>query len=207
MCWSSHCCVVTPKQISRKVIRVSFGLSILFVGIAHYRTINDFAAFVGEGLGPLTVLGKGFGYVLPALMIAGGALFVIGKYPKLATWLTGIALGVLPAGILLKSAISSTVTLGDTMPGAVNAFTWIIIFMLVCKGKWSCSDNDCCSSKGGCGCGTDCKGGCGCGSGGCSGCGDSSCSDHKGMKKDDCCGGKCEGCGDHGHKHEGEHTC
>lgn len=156
-CWSS------PKEISRLLTRVFFGLSLFFVGVVHYKTVADFAAFVGDGLGTLSMIGTAWGYVLPGLMIVGGALFVIGKFPKVAVWTAGIALGSIPAGILFKSVITE-MPLGDTMPGAVNAFTWLIVYMFAVKAFCKCETKKCCDGKekGNCVCGPDgsCKGDC-----------------------------------------------
>ncbi len=169
------CCrglLSSPKEVSRTLLRVFFGLSLFCVGVVHYKTIGEFSAFVGDGLGPLTMVGVAWGYVLPALMIIGGALFVIGMFPVWAVWAAGLALGSIPAGILLKSVVTD-MSLGDTMPGAINAFTWLIVYMFAakafcgCNKKATCCSGPCCDSKGACmnkdckctdcKCGGDCK--------------------------------------------------
>lgn len=151
------------------LLRVFFGLSLIFVGIAHYKTIGEFATFVGDGLGPLTPAGVAWGYILPGLMILGGAMFVIGKWPIVGVWAAGLALGSIPAGVLLKSVITD-MTLGDTMPGAINAFTWLIVYMFAVKAFCDCHKKKCCDGKNmaaccgrtkDCGCaGEECTGDC-----------------------------------------------
>lgn len=153
-------CLSSPKKVARTLLRVFFGFSLLCVGIVHYKTIGEFSAFVGDGLGPLTMLGVAWGYILPALMIVGGALFVIGMFPVWATLAAGLALGSIPAGILLKSVLTD-MSLGDTMPGAINAFTWLIVYMFAIKAFCGCGNKGACMNKGcackDCKCGADCK--------------------------------------------------
>jgi hypothetical protein len=121
---------------------VSFGLSLLFVGIAHYLTISAFRGMVSDGLGAIALLGSLWAYILPALMIVGGALLVANKRRDLEAWATSVALGSIPAGMLLKSVIGG-ISLADTMPAAINAFVWILVYGLVvrmsCCGSGSCN--------------------------------------------------------------------
>ncbi len=131
-------------DIAGLCLRVTFGLSLLFVGIAHYMTIDGFRGMVSDGLGALSVLGSLWAYILPGLMIVGGALFAVGMYKQIATWCAGLALASIPAGMLLKPLLSA-VALPDVMPAAINAFIWLIVFILVVK----CS---CCEGEGGGGC-------------------------------------------------------
>lgn len=173
--------------MTKKLARISFGLSLLFVGIVHARGLSGFAAFVAQDLGPIAPVGTLWGYVVPFLMIVGGILFVIGMAGELAAWCAALALGSIPAGMLLKSAIDPVaVPLEQTMPLAINAFVWIIVLMMVSKGFWKCCSRECMAKCGGmCGSGS-CGTGCGCG------CGD----------KGGCSKGGCD-CGpSHGHDHD-----
>lgn len=130
----------TPTEArcaSTIVVRTSFGLALLFVGLIHYMTILSFVHTVSDGLGPLTVFGKAWAYVLPALFVAGGTLFALGMYLEWAAWIAGIGLGSIPVGVLLKP-IMSGVPLAQAMPSAVNAFVWLTVYLLVVR---------CCNSK------------------------------------------------------------
>lgn len=129
----------------KMVLTVSFGLSLLLVGVAHYMTIADFAVMVSGGLGALTMLGTLWAYILPALMIVGGALYVVGMYKHIAAWASGIALGSIPVGMLLKSVLGG-VALGEVMPFAINAFVWLIVYVFVVKMTSCCGGS--CSSQG-----------------------------------------------------------
>ena len=125
-------------------VRVSFGLSLLFVGLTHYMDMGSFTIMVSDGLGPLGLLGTIWSYIYPALLIVGGVLTAFGKYPFVAIPVVGLALASIPAGMLLKPVLSG-VGLDETMPPAINAFIWILVFIHVLRA-W----------KGGadCGCGT-----------------------------------------------------
>ena len=125
------------KSVAGFLLRVSFGLSLLFVGIAHYMTLEGFAAMTSDGLGPLTAVGGLWAYILPALMIVGGALLAIGMYHHIAAWCAGLALASIPAGMLIKPLLSG-VALPDVMPAAINAYIWLIVFVLVIKMCCGC---------------------------------------------------------------------
>lgn len=152
MCCSSS----SPKCTAKKIVRAGFGLALAFVGFAHYQD-PTFAESVGRGLASLESLGMVWGYVLPGLMILGGLLLAFGIYGQIAAGVTAVALVSIPAGLMLKSAIGG-ISLGDTMPPAMNALVWIAVFLLVLKKKPA----GMCGS--GCGCGMDA---CACGKDNC----------------------------------------
>jgi hypothetical protein len=122
----------SSAAVSVLLVRTFFGLSLLFIGLAHYMTIRDFVTMVSEGLGPLEGLGTMWAYILPGLLVCGGVLYALGMYAATATWLTGIALGSIPAGLLLKP-IMTGVPLTQAMPPAVNALVWVVVYLLVSK--------------------------------------------------------------------------
>ena len=144
----SCCNPKDPKTAAALALRVSFGLSLLLVGVAHYMTLDMFSGMVADGLGPLTFLGQIWAYVLPALQIVGGALFAVGMYYEIASWTAGIALGSIPVGMLLKPVLSG-VALPDMMPAAINAFIWLLVFGWVVKCCTCCSGGSCGSGGGG----------------------------------------------------------
>lgn len=129
----------TPKGILGLVLRVSFGLSLFLVGIAHFMTLEGFSGFVVSGLGPLTPLGQIWVYVLPLLMIVGGGLTAVGMYREIATWAVGVALGSIPVGMIAKAVLSG-MDLGQLMPPAINAFIWLLLFVFVVKCNSCCGD-------------------------------------------------------------------
>ncbi len=153
---SSQCCC--PKSVAFGLLRVSFGLSLLFIGIAHIRDAVRYADMVSAGLQwPwLTSLGSMWGYVLPVLLIVGGFCIALGIFATIGTWAAGLALASIPAGLMLKAALG-TAGLDIAMPGTINAFLWILLYVFAVK-----------SMKRGC-CGL------GCGAGMCSMCGKDPC--------------------------------
>lgn len=141
------CC---PAGIIALVSRVSIGLSLLFVGLVHYMTFTSFLGMVTEDLGywPIAALGTVWAYVLPALMIVGGALLVLGMFEDIAVWAASLAIGSIPAGMLFKSVLSG-VPLSTTMTPAINALFWLVALILVVKLQSCCCEGDgsCCAKK------------------------------------------------------------
>jgi hypothetical protein len=135
----------SPKRIARLFVRIGFGLALAFTGFAHYKN-PDYPESVSRGLGFLEPLGEVWGYILPGLMIVGGLLLAFGIYMNVAAYLTSIALASIPAGLMLKSAISE-ISMDDTMPPAMNALVWILVLMVALKG----ANQGCC-----CCCGPNC---------------------------------------------------
>ncbi len=141
--------------LSRQIVRVGFGFALLFTGVAHYRTAADFAVSVGNGLGYDWLIGIGtvWGYILPLLMIVGGLSLILNLFTKIGIFSAGLALASIPAGLMLKSAVSG-ISLGDTMPPAMNAYVWIIVFLFAAKATGSHADS--CFCDVGCCCGDSC---------------------------------------------------
>lgn len=137
MCYSS----CGNKAVAQQLLRTGFGLSLVFTGIAHYRDITAFAESVSKDLGPewLMSIGWVWGYILPALFIIGGLAFTFNLFTRLGVWAAGIGLASIPAGVMLKSAITG-VSLGDTMPLALNAFLWLLVFIIAAKSTDCCDD-------------------------------------------------------------------
>ena len=104
----------------------------LFIGLTHYMTIIDFVPMVSSGLGPLEQVGVAWAYVLPGLLVAGGLLYALGMYLLAGTWMLGIGLASIPAGLLLKPVMTG-MTLTEAMPPAVNSLVWIAVFLLVTR--------------------------------------------------------------------------
>ena len=127
------------------LLRWSFSLSLIFMGIIHYKQIDGFKAMVSDGLGALSQLGMIWAYILPGLFIVGGALLLIGKYVDIGTWVAGVALASIPVGMLLKSVVTGA-DLSMTMAATINAFIWLIVFRFAVK-------NAACVSCGTCSCG------------------------------------------------------
>ncbi len=150
MCCSPYS---SPKKVVKLFGRIGVGLGLAFVGFAHYQD-PTFAEATGRGLGMLESLGMVWGYILPGLMILGGLLLAFGIFLEVSAYALGIALASIVAGTLLKSAIGG-ISLGDTMPMAVNAIIWLIALQFVMKKPChaSCGPNGNCGPN--CNCGPD----------------------------------------------------
>ncbi|MDD5026246.1 MAG: hypothetical protein PHH13_02595 [Candidatus Peribacteraceae bacterium] len=122
----------SPMGIATVVVRVSFGVALLCVGLTHYMAFGGFVTMAREGMGFLEPVAMLWAYILPALMILGGALFTIGMYAEIAAWAAGLALASIPVGMLLRPVLSG-VSMADVMPAAINAFIWLIVFVLVVR--------------------------------------------------------------------------
>ncbi len=128
--------------VAKVVTRIGFGISLAFVGIAHYLDAASFAEAVGRGLGPLESLGMAWGYILPALLIGGGVLLALGLYTTVGTFLAGVGLLSIPAGLMLKSVLSG-ISLNETMPPAMNALIWILVFHAAVRGCHGGHQHEC----------------------------------------------------------------
>lgn len=119
--------------VAKTVVRVGFGVALALVGIAHYLDAATFAEAVGRGLGSLEAVGMIWGYLLPGFMIVGGVLIALGFFPAVGTFVAGVALLSIPAGLMLKSVLSG-LSLNDTMPPAMNAIVWILFYVAAIRG-------------------------------------------------------------------------
>ncbi len=131
-------CPPCPNWAAKTILRVSFGLSLFLVGLAHYVQFQAFSLMVTDSLGPIAMLGSIWAYVLPALLVVGGGLFVTGRFNVLASWLCGVALASIPVGVLLKPVISG-IGLEEAMPAATTTLIWLLVYAMVAKNCGSCS--------------------------------------------------------------------
>ncbi|TSC79600.1 MAG: hypothetical protein G01um101425_531 [Candidatus Peregrinibacteria bacterium Gr01-1014_25] len=120
-----------PSQIATTIVRISFGVSLMFVALAHFSDLQSFSLVVSDGLEFLGPLPRLWAYIQPSLMLFGGALLAINRFPILATWCAGVALAVIPVGMLSKTIFG--LDLADMMASAINAWIWLLIFLAIVK--------------------------------------------------------------------------
>lgn len=137
-------CPPCPKWAASTILRIAFGLSLAFVGLAHLLQYQAFSLMVSDGLGPVGMLGTVWSYVLPVLMVVGGGLMVSGRFSVIASWCCGVALGSIPVGMLLKPLMSG-IGLEEAMPAATQAFIWLLVYVMVIK--MSCCSGGTCEKK------------------------------------------------------------
>lgn len=115
------------QVVSNLFLRLSVGLPMILIGISEYRDFAPFSANVTDGLGSLQMFGTVWAFLLPGLLILGGGMLIVGRYSFVAAWVGGIALGSIPAGLLLK-----TVMTGLPLPAMLREVSpvmiWIIAF-------------------------------------------------------------------------------
>lgn len=134
----------SPFSIAARLLRISFGISIVFIGFAFYINFNPFLGMVREDLGFLTFFGTVWSFILPGLFIVGGLLLASNMYLEIAAWVTGIALASLPAGLLLKCVVSD-IPVSSMMSTADEALLWLFVFVFVIKS--STASDGCCGKE------------------------------------------------------------
>ncbi len=119
----------SASAVSNLILRVSVGVTMLLIGISEYRDFAPFLASVTDGLGWMSSVVTVFAYMLPALLIFGGGLLAIGRYSFVAAWTGGIALGLVPVGLVLKTVMTGS-PLPDMLTAAYPPVVWLIAFYL-----------------------------------------------------------------------------
>ncbi len=119
----------STSSVSNLLLRVSIGVSMIFIGIAQYRDFAPFVANVTDGLGFLSAAGTVWSYFLPALLIFGGGMLTVGRYSFVTAWAGGIAIGSIPIGLLLKTVMSGS-PLPDILTAIYPMLIWFIAFYL-----------------------------------------------------------------------------
>ncbi|MBT3293125.1 hypothetical protein HN512_04035 [Candidatus Peregrinibacteria bacterium] len=142
------CCKLTAKAAYGLCLRVTFGVSLLLVGLIFYSSFTGFKAMAMGDMGFLEPLGFVCAYIIPALMIVGGALIAIGLFMEVGALLAGIALGSMSIGLLVKPLLSTTELLAAVRPVIMEIFLWMIVGYFAvrvssCFSKEKCADGKC----------------------------------------------------------------
>lgn len=109
------------------ILRLSVGASLMLGGIAAYRDFVPFLGSVMDSLAGLSTFGLVWAYVLPLLLIVAGVLLIDGRFLWLCAWIGGVALGSIPVGLLLKTAVGGA-PLPITMGAAFPFLLWLLVF-------------------------------------------------------------------------------
>lgn len=152
-CLSSSSCKVAPW-----LPRIGFGVALIGFGVMHYRSLSMFVESAAQpfSIPAVAILASALAYVVPALMIVGGALFAVrqlcavSKICILAS-LSGI---VGWAGLAIALMDPSSETSGQTvmnLSAAIQNASILLILYFAIK-KSSCSQSctpatSCCSSS------------------------------------------------------------
>lgn len=145
-CCSSGCIggKYCPCGYASWLPRIAFGLILVGYGVNHYKNIAGFVQMSQGALAPVPALGSLAGmlaYIVPALMIIGGALFAIkqlGCVSKtcILAALSGI-IGWASLGVLIGDANAGSAF----MPMIQNAALLIVLYWVV--KKMSCCRSSC----------------------------------------------------------------
>lgn len=119
----------SASAASNLILRVSVGVTMVLIGISEYRDFAPFVFSVTDGLGWMSGVGTVFAYIMPALLIFGGGMLAVGRYAFVAAWAGGIALGIIPVALVLKTVMTGS-PLPNMLTAAYPPVVWIIAFYL-----------------------------------------------------------------------------
>ena len=119
----------STAAVSNLILRVSVGVTMALIGISEYRDFAPFVLSVTDGLGWMSFPGTVLAYILPALLIFGGGMLAIGRYSFITAWAGGIALGIIPVGLVLRTVMTGS-PLPDMLTAAYPPVVWFIALFL-----------------------------------------------------------------------------
>lgn len=146
MSCSSGCSnAACPCKFAPWLPRVAFGLILVAYGVNHYRHIGDFVGMAKSAYPTVSMIASVAGllaYIVPALMIVGGALFAVKQLCCVAKTcilasLAGI-IGWASVAVLVGDGSMS----GAMMPMIQNAAILLLLFFSV-KKLGCCSSGAC----------------------------------------------------------------
>ena len=137
-CCSSGCVggSYCPCRYAHWFPRVAFGLILVGYGVNHYRNIETFVAMSSGALAPLPQLGMVAGilaYIIPALMIVGGALFAVKQGACISKTCILVSLSGIIGWASLGVLIGDGAAGGLFMPMIQNAALLIVLYWVIKK--------------------------------------------------------------------------
>lgn len=137
-----------PCSLAPWFPRVAFGLIMVAFGVNHYKDVSGFSDMSSGALSavpPLAMAAGILAYIVPALMIIGGALFAVkqlGCVSKLCILasLSGI-IGWASLAVLIGDGAAG----GSFMPAIQNASVLLILYWVI--KKMSCCGSSCPTTK------------------------------------------------------------
>jgi uncharacterized membrane protein YphA (DoxX/SURF4 family) len=144
---STSCAAACPCKYAPWLPRIAFGLILLSYGVNHYRNFEGFSG-MAKGVFQIPEISSIAGllaYIVPALMIIGGALFAI----KQLCCISKICILASLSGIIAWASVAVMLgdgnTGGDAMPMIQNAVILILFYVLI--QKMSCCGGACSTRK------------------------------------------------------------
>lgn len=124
--------------------RVAFGLILVAFGVNHYKDVSGFSAMSSGALSSVPALGMVAGilaYIVPALMIIGGALFAVRQLGNISKTCILASLSGIIAWASLAVLLGDGAAGGSFMPAIQNAAVLLILYWVV--KKMSCCGSSC----------------------------------------------------------------
>lgn len=139
-CTSPNC----PHHYAPWFARIGFGLVLVGFGVNHYRFIDSFIAMSsGAFTNPMVAGIAGvLAYIVPALMIVGGALFAVKQYGCISKTCILAALGGILGWGGLAIMLGSAEIADSIGPAIQNAGLLIVVYHII--KKMSCCGSGCC---------------------------------------------------------------
>lgn len=141
---SSGCAGSCPCKYAPWLPRVAFGLILVSYGINHYRHIGEFvnmAKGIYESAPMLAGIAGILAYVVPALMVVGGALFAVKQLPCVSKTCILASLSGIIGWASVAVLVGSGSIGGSLMPLIQNAAILIVLYSVIRKMS-------CCGSAG-----------------------------------------------------------
>lgn len=151
-----------PCKFAPWLPRIAFGLVLVSFGVNHYRHLGDFVGMAKSAYPSfplLAGLAGVLGYIVPALMIVGGALFATKQLCCLAKTCILASLSGIIGWASLAVLVGDGSIGGAMMPLIQNAAILLILFFMV-KKMGHCHMQTCSCPPGACTCpkgGSCCK--------------------------------------------------
>ncbi len=154
-CSSTCTCgsTICPSRYASWFPRIGFGLVLVGYGLNHYRNLSGFVE-MSKGVFPgVPVVGTVAGllaYIVPALMIVGGALFAVRQLGCISKTCILAALGGILGWAGLAVLVGDGNAAGSMMPLLQNASVLLILYYII--KKMSCCGSSCACPPGACAC-------------------------------------------------------
>ena len=129
--------------------RVAFGLILVGYGVNHYRNINGFVEMSSGALtsvAPLATIAGLLAYIVPALMIVGGALFAVKQLGCVSKTCILASLSGIIGWASLAVLFGDPNAGGTFMPLIQNAALLLVLYWVV--KKMSCCGSKCAAPTG-----------------------------------------------------------
>lgn len=148
-----------PCKFAPWLPRVAFGLVLVSFGVNHYRHLSDFVGMSKSAFPTMPMLAGlagVLGYIVPALMIVGGALFAVKQLCCVAKTCVLASLSGIIGWASLAVLVGDGNMGGAMMPLIQNAAIMLLLFFAVkkmgCCTKGACGMKACSCPPGACKC-------------------------------------------------------